>query len=80
MVDFWDTFFYANCCPQDKKLNKGSWNVLEKKVRTWLGSLEVFFVVTGPIVGQNQAGKIGTHQITVPDVFFKAHLVYKDES
>ena len=37
------------------------------------------FVVTGPIVGQNQAGKIGTHQITVPDVFFKAHLVYKDE-
>lgn len=31
----WDTFFYTNCCPQDEKLNKGSWNVLENKVRTW---------------------------------------------
>ena len=31
-------------------------------------------------MGQNQNGKIGTHQITVPDAFFKALLVYKDES
>ena len=31
-------------------------------------------------MGQNQAGKIGTHQITVPDAFFKAPLVCIDES
>lgn len=30
----WDTFFYTNCCPQDEKMNNGSWHVLENKVRT----------------------------------------------
>lgn len=30
-----DTFYFTNCCPQDEKLNSGSWNVLENKVRTW---------------------------------------------
>ena len=76
----WDTFYYTNCCPQDEKLNNGSWNVLENKVRTWARQFGSVFVVTGPIVGQNQNGKIGTHQITVPDAFYKALLVYKDES
>ncbi|MBQ4389083.1 MAG: DNA/RNA non-specific endonuclease [Bacteroidales bacterium] len=75
----WDTFYYTNCCPQDEKLNNGSWNVLENKVRTWAKQFGRVFVVTGPIVGQNQGGKIGAHQITVPDAFFKALLVYKDE-
>lgn len=76
----WDTFFYTNCCPQDEKLNNGSWNVLENKVRTWAREFGSIFVVTGPIVSQTQNGKIGTHQITVPDAFFKALLVYKDEA
>ena len=76
----WDTFFYTNCCPQDEKMNNGSWHVLENKVRTWARQFGSVFVVTGPIVGQNQEGKIGPHKITVPDAFFKALLVYKDES
>lgn len=57
MIDFWDTFFYANCCPQDKKLNKGSWNVLEKKVRTWLGSLEVFLSLPVRLWGKTRLAK-----------------------
>lgn len=76
----WDTFYYTNCCPQDEKLNNGSWNVLENKVRTWARQFGSVFVVTGPIVGQNQAGKIGAHSIVVPDAFFKAVLVYSDEA
>lgn len=35
--------------------------------------------MTGPVVGQNQGGKIGTHGIVVPDAFFKAVLVYSNE-
>ena len=31
-------------------------------------------------MGQNRNGKIGTHQVAVPDAFFKALLVYKDDS
>ena len=76
----WDTFFYTNCCPQDEKLNNGSWNVLENKVRTWARQFGSILVVSGPVVGQNLNGKIGSHQVTVPDAFFKALLVCKDES
>ena len=71
----WDTFYYTNCCPQDEKLNNGSWNVLENKVRAWARQFGSVFVVTGPIIGKNANGKIGPHQITVPDAFFKAILV-----
>lgn len=72
----WTTFYYTNCCPQDEKLNNGSWNLLENKVRTWARQFGSIYVVTGPIVGQNKNGKIGSHQITIPDAFFKALLVY----
>ncbi len=75
----WDTFYYTNCCPQDEKLNSGSWNVLENKVRTWAREFGNVYVVTGPIVGQNQCGKIGTRGIVVPDAFFKAVLVCSNE-
>ena len=76
----WDTFYYTNCCPQDEKLNNGSWNVLENKVRTWARQFGNVYVVTGPIIGQNQGGKIGTHGVVVPDAFFKAVLVYSDDA
>lgn len=75
----WDTFYYTNCCPQDEKLNNGSWNVLENKIRSWARQYESIYVITGPIVGQNQGGKIGSHQVVVPDAFFKAVLTYSNE-
>lgn len=76
----WDTFYYTNCCPQDEKLNNGSWNVLENRVRTWARQFGSVYVVTGPIIGQNQCGRIGVHGVVVPDAFFKAVLVYSDEA
>lgn len=72
----WDTFYYTNCCPQDEALNNGSWNVLENKVRSWARLFGNVFVVTGPVVVLNANGRIGTHEIVVPDAFFKAVLVY----
>ena len=45
----WDTFYYTNCCPQDEKLNNGSWNVLENKVRTWARRFGSVYVVAGPL-------------------------------
>ena len=76
----WDTFYYTNCCPQDEKLNNGSWNVLENRVRTWARLFGSVYVVTGPIIGENHAGKIGAHGVVVPDAFFKAVLAYSDEA
>lgn len=76
----WDTFYYTNCCPQNEELNNGGWNVLETKVRIWARQFGSIFVVTGPIIGQNQSGKIGTHGVVVPDAFYKALLVYTNEA
>ena len=75
----WDTFFYTNCCPQNEKLNNGSWNILENKVRSLARQFGRVFVVTGPIVGENKCGKIGPHQVAVPDAFFKALLVLSSD-
>ena len=75
----WDTFYYTNCCPQDERLNNGSWNALENRVRNWARQFGSVFVVTGPIIGQNQGGRIGSHGVVVPDAFFKAILVYSKE-
>ena len=75
----WDTFYYTNCCPQDEKLNNGSWNVLENKVRSWARQFGNVYVVTGPIIGQNHGGRIGDHGIVVPDAFFKTILAYANE-
>jgi endonuclease G len=68
----WDTFHFTNCCPQDKDLNEGMWNTLEKKCRTWARKFGNVYIVTGPLVGDNRYGTIGDNNVVVPDAFFKA--------
>ena len=75
-----DTFYYTNCCPQDEKLNNGSWNVLENRVRAWAKLFDHVYIVTGPIVGHNQYGSIGANEVLVPDAFFKAVLTYYNDT
>ena len=70
----WDTFHFTNCCPQDKDLNEGMWNTLEKKCRTWARKHGSVYIVTGPLVGDNRYGTIGDNNVVVPDAFFKAVL------
>ena len=69
-----ETFYLTNICPQDRELNKGDWNYLEKQVRHWARRYGKAWVVSGPIVGKNKYGKIGERDVTVPDAFFKAVL------
>ena len=70
-----ETFHFTNCCPQDKDLNEGMWNTLEKKCRTWARRFGSVYIVTGPIVGDNRYGTIGQNDVVVPDAFFKAVMV-----
>lgn len=72
----WDTFFYTNCCPQNMALNNGLWNALEQKVREWARRFGSVRVITGPVVGNNAYGTIGSHKVVVPDAFFK--IIYSD--
>lgn len=70
----WETFYYTNICPQDRELNNRYWNTLENKVRSWANQFGRVYVVTGPVIGKNIYGTIGSHNVTVPDAFFKAIL------
>lgn len=72
----WDTFFYTNCCPQNMALNNGLWNALEQKVREWARLLGSVRVITGPVVGNNAYGTLGSHKVVIPDAFFK--IIYSD--
>ena len=69
-----ETFYYTNICPQDRELNNRYWNTLENKVRSWANQFGRVYVVTGPIIGKNVNGTVGTHGVIVPDAFFKAIL------
>lgn len=76
----WDTFYFTNCCPQDEKLNNGSWNVLENKIRSWARYYGKVYVVTGPIIGHNHLGTIGAHDVIIPDAFYKVLLVFSNNT
>jgi len=75
-----DTFCFTNCCPQDETLNGTYWERLERRVRQWAQTFGVVYVVTGPMVAENEYGTIGPGRVTVPDAFFKAVLAKDGES
>ena len=72
-----ETFYFTNICPQNETLNAGDWQYLEKTVRQWANRYGSVWVVTGPIVGENRYGTIGDRDVVVPDAFYKALLVRK---
>jgi len=74
-----ETFYFTNICPQNEVLNAGDWQYLEKRVRSWAKRYGSVFVVTGPIVGSNKYGTIGERRVTIPDSFFKALMVRRED-
>ena len=72
-----ETFYFTNICPQNETLTAGDWQYLEKQVRQWANRYGSVWVVTGPIVGENRYGTIGDRDVVVPDAFYKALLVRK---
>ena len=73
-----ETFYLTNICPQDKTLNAGDWNYLEKKVRSWAKKHGSVWVVSGPIAGSGKYGRIGERGVEIPDAFFKAVMYEKN--
>lgn len=50
------TFYVTNIVPQDQTMNRGSWSVLENKVRDWCQATayDTLYVVTGSILPANE--------------------------
>ena len=64
------TFRYYNCFPQTPDLNRGSWAVLEEKIRDLSQNNDTLFVLTGGFYNNRKIG----NGVSVPDTCWK--LVY----
>lgn len=65
-----ESFYYSNIAPQVPSFNRGIWKKLEEQVRDWAKENEHLYVVTGSILSDTMK-KIGSHNISIPDYFFK---------
>ena len=74
-----ESFYFTNVCPQDHSFNERDWQKLEDLGRNIAKSKGSVYIVCGPIVADNEYGKLGLNQVVIPDAFFKAFL-YKDSN
>lgn len=70
-----ETFYMSNMSPQIPSFNRGIWETLESRVRTWALEKNGVYVVTGPIL-KNICGTIKNGTISVPCSYYK--IVFKD--
>ena len=64
----------TNMCPQDRALNSGVWNVIERDCRKWAKKYGEVYVVCGPIYLNRKHETIGANRVVVPEAFFKVVL------
>lgn len=69
-----ETFYLTNICPQDKKLNTGTWKKIEEKCRQWARRDSSIVIVCGPVVADGYSHRIGETGVAVPKRFFKVIL------
>ncbi len=69
-----ESFYMTNICPQDKKLNTGSWKGLEEKCRDWAKVDSAIIIVAGPVLTDKLTESIGKIHVRVPKRFFKVIL------
>jgi endonuclease G, mitochondrial len=66
-----ESFYLSNVCPQDHRFNEGIWAELEKAARSWVKNDSIEYIVTGPVLPEPDAPKIGKDGVTVPSYFYK---------
>lgn len=73
------SFLLTNMCPQDRDLNMGDWEGLERRCRGWAKKYGEIFIVAGPIFYNGVIRSMGTNKVAVPDAFFKVVLCLERE-
>ena len=71
-----ESFYMSNMSPQEPPFNRGIWSKLEQAVRRFAYSEESVFVVTGPIVTEDDTKTIGFSKVRVPGFYYK--VVYDE--
>ena len=69
-----ESFVMTNVCPQDRDMNKNTWNEIEQLCRIWSREYGAIYIVCGPMYLGNSFKSIGQNKIVVPDGFFKVVL------
>ncbi len=66
----------TNICPQDHKLNAGTWATLENNCRKWAERDSAIIIICGPVLTDRMPRSIGEdgRKIPVPERFFKVVL------
>lgn len=64
----------TNMCPQDRALNSGVWNVIERDCRKWAKKYGEVYIVCGPVLLNRKHETIGANRVVVPEAFFKVVL------
>ena len=72
-----ESFYLTNISPQFPAFNRGIWYKLEKQVRQWAIENESVYIVTAGVL-KNITTTIGTNQVSVPNLFYKVILDYKE--
>ncbi|NLA24195.1 MAG: DNA/RNA non-specific endonuclease, partial [Bacteroidales bacterium] len=72
-----ESFYFSNISPQVPSFNRGIWKYLEDRVRKWAQEFEQIYVIVGPIL-KPDLPSIGKNEVSVPEEFYKAILVYND--
>lgn len=75
-----DCFYMTNMCPQNRKLNDGSWKYLEESCRRWARTEGTIYIICGPVYDKGKKHLVigSDHKIDVPEGFFKAVLSMRE--
>jgi len=74
------SYYLTNICPQNRKFNAGDWAATERMGRRIAQQYGSVYIVCGPIVGDNVNGSLSEKHIIIPDKFFKAFLIKKEDN
>lgn len=75
----YESFLLTNVCPQNRNLNSGVWNQIEMSTRQWAKTYGDVYIITGPILYNQQHKTIGENEVVVPEAFFKIIVCLNDQ-
>lgn len=74
-----DTFVLSNMSPQLPGFNRDGWAEVEARIRDCVYDLKDMTIVTGPVIADDNAERIGGNGPVVPESFFKL-LIHGNEA
>ncbi len=70
-----ESFYMSNMSPQHPKFNRGIWKALEAQVRVWAMESEHLYVITGPVLVENDGPfPVIGNNVAVPTYYYKVLL------